>query len=108
MTAFKETPEYRAYLAIRDIDLPPGVTHSSEFSRLAEVAMEAAYNLGLTKIESPRDGFKCPECGGYKFGTSDCSKPIAEWIGECHGGDHWDGCGFEWSRSDDIKYGLEE
>lgn len=112
---FQETPEYKSYAAFKDLYIPniPNVSPEivsafNRLSELAEVAMEAAYNLGLTKIETPSNKvfgkFKCPECGSYRFGTSNCTSPIEEWIGHCNG---W-GCKFEWPRSDDAKYGLEE
>jgi len=43
--------------------------------------------------------FKCPECGGNEFGTSN---PGGDWDkakGQCHN----DSCQFEWLRSEDVK-----
>ena len=44
-------------------------------------------------------GFKCPQCGGFKWGTLDCGKPKQEWIGTCNGDRDYPGCGFRWHRS---------
>jgi len=44
--------------------------------------------------------FHCPECGDFRFGTSNCTSPEKELIGECHG-DH---CNFKWPRKDDHLY----
>lgn len=101
MKTFKETPEYKSYAAFNDWHL------AIRILELAEAAIEAAYNLGLTqtKIEPPAQEsckFECPECGSYKFGTSNCTSPATEWVGNCHGY----GCHFEWPRTDDVKYGL--
>lgn len=50
-------------------------------------------------------GFKCPECGGYKWGTSHCTEPKDKWIGHCHGSRGFPGCGFTWHRmTEDEKY----
>lgn len=52
-----------------------------------------------------RNGFTCPNCGGYRWGTSGCTGPFDEMIGHCHGDDTHDGCGFRWIRKqDDLKY----
>lgn len=48
--------------------------------------------------------FKCPECGGYKFGSSDCTSDNMK--GHCHN-DLPDGsrCLFTWDRNtEDEKY----
>lgn len=44
-------------------------------------------------------GFKCPQCGGFKWGTLDCGKPKQEWIGTCNGDRDYPGCGFRWHRA---------
>lgn len=44
--------------------------------------------------------FECPECGDYRWGTSNCTSPEDEWIGHCHG----DFCNFTWPRKDDHLY----
>ena len=43
-------------------------------------------------------GFKCPQCGGFKWGTLDCGKLKQEWIGTCNGDRDYPGCGFRWHR----------
>ena len=43
--------------------------------------------------------FKCPQCGGFKWGTLDCGKPKQEWIGTCNGDRDYPGCGFRWHRA---------
>jgi hypothetical protein len=42
--------------------------------------------------------FKCPKCGGYKFGSSNCTKPFSEWMGHCHGYKDGRPCGLSWHR----------
>ena len=49
--------------------------------------------------------FKCPECGGQMFGTSNSTSE--NWIGHCH--DFWpDGtrCRYTWKRSMDDELGV--
>jgi hypothetical protein len=42
--------------------------------------------------------FTCPECGSHEWGTSNCTRPVSEWEGHCHG------CGFTWHRqTEDSK-----
>ena len=49
--------------------------------------------------------FKCPKCGGYKWGTSHCTRDHDQWVGECHGDNQMAGCGFTWHRmTEDEKY----
>jgi hypothetical protein len=49
-------------------------------------------------------GFKCPRCGGYKWGTNNISSDYSKWTGHCQGGDGFEGCGFTWDRArDDIN-----
>jgi hypothetical protein len=45
--------------------------------------------------------FKCPRCGGYRFGTS----MAGDWnvaMGHCNTGT----CGYTWKRSEDDKLGV--
>ncbi len=53
------------------------------------------------------EGFECPKCGSYMFGTSKCTGPRDEMIGHCHGYEAWH-CDFTWERKDDAKYGFFE
>lgn len=46
--------------------------------------------------------FKCPECGGWTFGSSIGKMGKAE-KGYCHDA-HGIGCRFQWYRADDRKY----
>ena len=50
--------------------------------------------------------FKCPRCGGYKWGTAHCTSKHDDWTGECHGNDERAGCGFVWHRmtQDEIVF----
>lgn len=51
-------------------------------------------------------GFVCPICGGYKFGTSNPTENLDEWVRYCRGDDDFGGCGFTWKAIYDSKYGL--
>ena len=59
-------------------------------------------------------GFKCPQCGGFKWGTLDCGKPKQEWIGTCNGDRDYPGCGFRWHRATEdekiigIPFGVHD
>ena len=59
-------------------------------------------------------GFKCPKCGGFKWGTLDCGKPKQEWIGTCNGDRDYPGCGFRWHRATEdekiigIPFGVHD
>ena len=46
--------------------------------------------------------FKCPECGGFTFGSSINSDRKAD-KGFCHDA-YGVGCRFQWNRDDDRKY----
>ena len=46
--------------------------------------------------------FKCPQCGGWTFGSSIWKGGKAE-KGYCHDA-HGTGCRFQWDRADDRKY----
>ncbi len=48
-------------------------------------------------------GFTCPNCGGYKWGTSNCNDDKSKWIGHCHGGNGFTSCGFTWHRATDDE-----
>lgn len=52
--------------------------------------------------------FECPQCGGYKWGTSRCTANKQEWLGHCHGSDTHSGCGFTWHRATDDEKLLGE
>jgi hypothetical protein len=41
--------------------------------------------------------FRCPKCGGFRWGTSNCTEPFSKWIGHCHNF----ACRFTWKRSTD-------
>ena len=42
--------------------------------------------------------FKCPKCGDFRWGTSNCTKPKSEWMGHCHGYKDGRPCGLSWHR----------
>jgi hypothetical protein len=52
--------------------------------------------------------FKCPECGDYRFGTSNCLKPFSEWVGECHGYKNGQKCMFVWQRDTQDREVMHE
>lgn len=55
------------------------------------------------KSEQPktdkRKEFKCPECGGFRWGTTNCNQDFSEWVGRCN-----DCNNFKWPRTEDHKY----
>ena len=46
-----------------------------------------------------RKEFKCPECGGFRWGTTNCNQDFSEWVGHCN-----DCHNFKWPRTEDHKY----
>jgi len=49
--------------------------------------------------------FRCPRCGGARFGTDVIPKNPTEPVEHsCRGTDGEDGCGFSWSSTDNHKY----
>ena len=48
--------------------------------------------------------FTCPKCGGHRWGTSDCLKPVVEWEGYCNGHEGNNRtCDFTWNRATQDK-----
>ncbi len=43
--------------------------------------------------------FKCPECGGSRWGTANCTQDFSQWVGRCN-----DCNNFKWPRTEDGKY----
>lgn len=57
----------------------------------ALLAVRSNAGLGVT-------GFVCPQCGGWKWGTSRCTEAKDVWRGHCHGDNKRAGCGYSWHR----------
>jgi len=52
--------------------------------------------------------FKCPNCGGYKWGTHNVTSTKDNWVGYCNGSDDRIGCGFKWKRIEDDEKVMTE
>ncbi len=76
-----------------------GVARHDKLFRLVRMNDQAT-TAPTVDADGSHAEFKCPKCGGYRFGTDNATKPFDEWVGRCHGVN----CGFTWMRTDDCKY----
>lgn len=52
--------------------------------------------------------FVCPNCGDFRWGTSNCTKPTSEWMGHCHGYKDGRPCGLSWHRETQDSQVMHE